>query len=895
MNWYEDFLKKFFHDPIDKPLNIPEHERRAKDYAEFFDVSEIEDGKSADQIASCMERSLLPKDIKQELTEIRHPLSEEKIDITLDSQKSIEEISSLLKEISNSYINLSDEKKALLIWRNLLEEIIEKIQDEELKKCIPILPADTRVPDHSIWEHLKVTTAINAFENYQNNSLFLFTIGPVQSFISQARKAQDFYMGSFMLSYFTFIAMEEVIENYGPSSIIYPDLYKQPLMDWYLKNKGIAPKNFNSAHITLPTIPNRFVAIIGTTDKNKIEEISKNMIIKIKNEIKRTKEKILEELKIKLSDTQKEILQNQLSDFPQIYWVAIPWRKEDNDLQIDDLKDFFTDDKINNWKELYKFANEKGEYPPNIGFLYQLLYTALEKSMGVRKNLREFEQKQEEGRKCSVCGERNVLFFRERKNENKFKRYNRDAINLINKINPKYLDDGEGLCALCFLKRTFEIYLEKKFGSIFKDFSFPSVAEVACADFKKKALEKAKEDFDKYEKEFFKILEDDKKFNYLKIKSLPKLKLEKNLEGSWFYEENLSVKKFNDEFGVSVNSSQIKNLKDCLRNLYAKAGKPKKYYAVLYLDGDNMGKWLSGELLPEIQYAYNSEVWNNLPKDFKNDLQRYTPNKILTPAIHSAISTALRNYAIEFVRKIVEKEHLGKLIYAGGDDVLAFVNLKDLLDVMEKLRWAFSGQIELENGTIKVDTANNSGFVLKDGVYYLTMGKNATCSMGVVIAHYKEPLKIVIDKVFEMNEKAKKAERNRFAICLLKHSGEERVGVAKWKIDTQLTTEILKNLKDWMNRDREEKRYISDGFIQKLKMEFIKLKKTSFSEGIINTELKRLVTRAYNGRPNEDKEEKRKFIENFVKSAKILFWRTGGDIDNFTNLLEIASFMNKEE
>jgi CRISPR-associated protein Cmr2 len=175
------------------------------------------------------------------------------------------------------------------------------------------------------------------------------------------------------------------------------------------------------------------------------------------------------------------------------------------------------------------------------------------------------------------------------------------------------------------------------------------------------------------------------------------------------------------------------------------------------------------------------------------------------------------------------------------------------------------------------------------------MGKNATCSMGVVIAHYKEPLKIVIDKVFEMEKKAKKAGRNRFAICLLKHSGEERVGVAEWKIDNELTTTILKNLQDWMNKNREEKRYISDGFIQKLKMEFVKLKGTSISEGIINTELKRLVTRAYNGRPNEEKEEKRKFIENFVKTAEKLFWRTGGDIDNFTNLLEIASFMNKEE
>lgn len=553
----------------------------------------------------------------------------------------------------------------------------------------------------------------------------------------------------------------------------------------------------------------------------------------------------------------------------------------ENDLQIDDLKDFFTDDKINNWKELYKFVNEKGEHSPNIGFLYQLLYTALEKSMGARKNLREFEQNPEAGRKCSVCGERNVLFYRDE--ENPFfiirnieffyeGRKNGSFVEIDKeKITYKILDKKEGLCGLCFLKRTFEIYLEKEVDSIFEDFSFPSVAEVACADFKEKAKELP--EFKEYENKFFEYIP----VRYLNINSLPKLKLEETLEGSWFHEENLTEKKIRDELGVEIDIQKIKELKNILTNkLYEQAGKPKKYYAILYLDGDNMGKWLSGELLPEIQYAYNSKVWEKLPENFKKDLQRYTPNKILTPAIHSTISTALRNYAIEFVKKIVEEEHLGKLIYAGGDDVLAFVNLKDIFDVMEKLRWAFSGHIKLDQEKIEIYTTNNNGFVLKDGVYYLTIGKNATCSMGVVIAHYKEPLKIVIDKVFEMNKKAKESGRNRFAICLSKHSGEERVGVAEWEIEinnkgTELTTKILKDLQDWMNKDRNEKRYISDGFVQKFKMEFVKLKKTSFSEVIINTELKRLVTRAYNGRPNEDKEEKRKFIENFVKSAEKLF------------------------
>ena len=113
MNWYEDFLKKFFHDPIDKPLNVPEHEKRAREYAEFFGVSGIGEGKYSDQIASCMERSLLPQGVQQELTEIRHPLSEEKIGdgeseegekeifSSSYSQNFISEISKSLKEISS--------------------------------------------------------------------------------------------------------------------------------------------------------------------------------------------------------------------------------------------------------------------------------------------------------------------------------------------------------------------------------------------------------------------------------------------------------------------------------------------------------------------------------------------------------------------------------------------------------------------------------------------------------------------------------------------------------------------------------------------------------------------------------------------------------------------------
>ncbi|WP_332636595.1 hypothetical protein [Acetomicrobium sp.] len=154
-----------------------------------------------------------------------------------------------------------------------------------------------------------------------------------------------------------------------------------------------------------------------------------------------------------------------------------------------------------------------------------------------------------------------------------------------------------------------------------------------------------------------------------------------------------------------------------------------------------MGKWLSGSKLPDIENAYNSSVWQNLPDHFKANLKDKAPRKLLTPAIHASISAALRNYTIEFVRRIVEEEHLGKLVYAGGDDVLAFVNLKDLFGVMRKLRASFSGQIKIKDGAIDVCWENESGFVEKEGVLLSDNGKECHRLLWGCNCSLQDPLK----------------------------------------------------------------------------------------------------------------------------------------------------------
>jgi len=85
--------------------------------------------------------------------------------------------------------------------------------------------------------------------------------------------------------------------------------------------------------------------------------------------------------------------------------------------------------------------------------------------------------------------------------------------------------------------------------------------------------------------------------------------------------------------------------------------------------------------------------------------------------------------------------------------------------------------------------------------------------------------------------------------------------------------------------------YISDGFIQKFKMEFLKLKEVGVSDKLVEAELKRLVDRAYNG--PKDKKKQKEFVGKFVDHALKIYMGCGSDIDNFVNLIEISSFMNK--
>jgi CRISPR-associated protein Cmr2 len=190
----------------------------------------------------------------------------------------------------------------------------------------------------------------------------------------------------------------------------------------------------------------------------------------------------------------------------------------------------------------------------------------------------------------------------------------------------------------------------------------------------------------------------------------------------------------------------IKDGKKALRDLLAAAStleiaRPTPYYAIVQMDGDKMGFLLSG---------------------------------VEGEDEHRRISTTLSDFARQMVPKIVERQYPGRLVYAGGDDVLALVplardvqgddQLKHVLDLVNRLQ---STYCETVKGTLLPLVPQNKERV--EGI---------TASIGIAIAHHYTSLSYALRSAREAESLAKKRYgRNALVVTVLRRSGEQtRVG-----------------------------------------------------------------------------------------------------------------------
>ena len=240
--------------------------------------------------------------------------------------------------------------------------------------------------------------------------LFLFTISPVQSYISQARKTQDLKAGSMILSDLISYAIDETTKGDQKAEIIFP-------------STNIVSK------------PNRFLAELEFKSNQQAQEFGEVLADTTRKKFISMAEEVFKE---KFPNRKyPKLFQTQIDNFLEIYWVIHPLSEN-----------------------------------------YGVSYSEIERLLAAVKNIKVFQQTAEQGRKCSLCGERNGLFYELTKKEKEPYDLEKDSIR-----SPE-LDNSETLCAVCFTKR----YYRKIAGE------FPSTIDIALMEKYDKIIEELRKE-----------------------------------------------------------------------------------------------------------------------------------------------------------------------------------------------------------------------------------------------------------------------------------------------------------------------------------------------------------------------------------------------------------------
>jgi CRISPR-associated protein Cmr2 len=928
-------LITLLHDPPNKALNLKSHEWEAfkvleeiVGVAEFevlfgFKASEVPSNrqwkaqvkrleeenrpwqflKLADQIASAIDRTAYPNQVRlfsQDYVpqaSIKHPFSGAELELpdvrqscrdaagqfdeTIARQAQLDALTRARNFLSRPELD-TPQKKYLALWRTL-----PHLVDNEHS----LLPPDTRMVDHTLWMHLDAASAV---VGALPQPAFLHVgVGPVQTFIAEARRTQDLWVGSYILSYLTWAGLEVIAEEYGPDAVLYPALRGQPLVDKWLESKevwDVMLPGLTTGDPTIASIPNKFVALMPA------QALDDDLPKRVEEAIREQWRNIAAVVKGNFpsgsrSGVWEEIWQRQIEreDFPEVYWASLPWPNADRFPKVQGAQEALRvakawlgeRERYRQMLELYRKAWEDGTHS---GTMYGVLYELVSALLDARKQTRDFDQSEEDGEKCTVINGLSALRTEKKQSRAQVRAY-WQRVHQVLRSNQQpggfhqLLPDGrERLSAVTAVKRFAWQYYFRDQQDI--PLAFPSTTRVAAAPFYQDVLEKLAQDAS-----LGQVLNDH--LDALKELKYPTLSEEAALDGlpglkaAWrqlpdalaelgkqlleyeadvLYPTRLESEYLERERIIEERQKPLaqKAQKTC-RELVAKADiEPSAYYAILKMDGDEMGRWLSGQhprmpLMCEAMHPAVPPMFADVEfaDEWQIILNRPRP---LSASLHAGLSSVLSNFALNWVRWVVEDRHLGKVVYAGGDDLLAFLPLVEVLPAARELRALFAGAAVVTEDDIDIQWACASGFlkVSRNGrtEWQIMPGPRITLSAGVAIVHHLHPLEAALEAARQAEHRAKeKYGRDALCVQVLRRSGETLQMGSHWLVEGLDVLALLDELRE--NFAAKPPQGLSTSLPYHLDAEALGL------EGLSHTyyaALKRLIQRhrAKNGPPPEE-------------------------------------------
>lgn len=726
MSYWSSKLTAFLHDPPHKQFDIPNHEVAREPILRHLGITEEEMkgwSKIFDWWASAADRYPFPGARQLVVNwqtdghlQFHHPLSGTRF---TPSQQPRENSAVGEKWLEDSLHGLCfddavDRSRFFRLWRFWAERAAREKND-----LMAYLPADSRIPDHTIWQHLALCSALDSVHE-KKAAFLMMQIGPVQEFIAQSRKMQDLWSGSYLLSYLISKALAAIALEVGADAIIYPNLRGVPLLDWaWSREDGLFPQGtFNLGagrlhpdELLIPSLPNRFLALVPSGEEG--QRIAQLAAQAIREEWKRIADAVHEDICSKLGEPLKSgefpdwdnIWEAQVARFPSIDYTLHEWEPEAEKIAADG-----TPPLLNGWEQhpLYHAEKWREILDPskhshaNIGSLWALHYEMTAWKFAALKNARAFDPWV-----STLFSEKDHLNGRDEIIGGRF------ADAFWTALREAYQGEDRG-----------EFKGQQRYGA---------------------------------------------------------LTVIKRLWPRCYLGEKLGWKSFKPNF---------ESVPDIAQAIDADSDS-EKYYAILCMDGDDMGQWVSGAKAPPLTRALADKATAYFRKHWKGTPEADKIQRPLSPSYHAALSESLGNFGLYAAGQVVEAFH-GQLFYAGGDDVLAILPVNYAIECAMALRCAFQGMIPDGTPSAIVEKLNEmfefpvpeGGFLrckvgagrsekLRPNWPLTVPGPTATVSAGIAIGHVRSPMQGIIQAAREA-ERAAKSLPGKDALCLriLKRSGE---------------------------------------------------------------------------------------------------------------------------
>lgn len=769
-------LAAFLHDPPSKCLDIANHQKQSERAMQAAGLGTPEERRNwtrtADHTAAAADRFPFPHHSKSNLrcsfdgvkNTFRHPLSGEQLPFDgafLSAADGIE-IEQTTQPVLNDVGQLSEGEqwraRFLAHWR--LWQGASQSKDWRLG----FLPADTRIPDHSIWPHMQMVSAFEGSFGRSGKSspaLLKFQLGPVQEFIQAARSTRDLWSGSYLLSWLMSHGLARLALDCGPDTVVFPNLKDQPLLDLVMKSEVWEKVKIGNRSVwqsgecsyqplveeseetrrnafeeamqrkMTPNLPNVFLALIPEDEAREIADAVEGAV---RDEWRRIANSVWDGcdkagLWSKNEDLPKgEALKSrwdeQVEQFLSIAWSVTPIPATPEELEKAHVQVPAKPTRDN--YETVKTAAEAihalghqderyfdGKRLKNVGLAWSLAVSISSWELDAVRQTRTFVAKSQPG----ADDQRHGQFFSKDSLNGKDEAVAGGATwGTVDGEFRHRFKHADLLGAANVIKRLWDItYLSKQWH--LPKVKFPSTRQIA--------------------------------------------------EGR--YDEDDEDDKDNQD--------------------------GEKYFAVLAFDGDDMGKWVAGEKTPKFASQLASYDGGGALEYFQRPEHAAkfagfleTPRP-LSPGYHLQFSECLSNFALRCARSIVQA-FKGRLVYAGGDDVVALLPADTALACARELRNAFRGtelSLEASHGLkVKAPGFMTSARHLDDRnqlIPFAVPGKQASASVGIAIAHFKSPLQDAVKEAQAAEKRAKKAfgsAKDAVAVTVLKRSGETVEWSARW-------------------------------------------------------------------------------------------------------------------